>query len=110
MTTTKQEAKHTSGPKAKPHSGPARAFNDAVQAAQANANPRDAKTIRRLLAQRDEMLAALRTAASTLRTLSEHSAFSDDAPEFNEGGEGYEAMQIVRAAIARADYLAGREP
>jgi len=45
------------------------------------------------------MLTALEFAASALQDLCDHPAFADDAPEFNEGGVGYMALDMVREAI-----------
>lgn len=42
---------------------------------------------------------ALRVAAEALATLAAHPAFEDDAPEFNVGGVGYEALKTIRAVI-----------
>ena len=36
----------------------------------------------------------------TLQVLSRNPAFADDAPEFNEGGCGYEAIQAIQAQLS----------
>jgi len=36
----------------------------------------------------------------TLQTLAANPAFADDAPEFNEGGCGYEAIQAIQAQLS----------
>ena len=42
-------------------------------------------------------------AASALKSLASNPAFSDGAPEFNEGGIGYEACQELQRAILAAN-------
>lgn len=43
--------------------------------------------------------AALLAAHEALCVLAEHPAFADSAPEFNEGGIGYEAIQTLKQAL-----------
>lgn len=53
----------------------------------------------------ERLLAALNQAKLALWELSDHPAFADQAPEFNEGGVGYEALKVIREAL----YQAGEE-
>ena len=46
--------------------------------------------------QRKRILEVLEIAREALLDLCHHSAFEDDAPEFNEGGVGYEALKAIR--------------
>ena len=46
-----------------------------------------------------ELQFALLKAKEALRELSKHPAFSDNAPEFNKGGVGYEAIRIIDRTI-----------
>lgn len=55
-----------------------------------------------LIAAAPTMYEALTACWEALRELAKHPAFEDDAPEFNEGGVGYEAAEVARAAIADA--------
>lgn len=50
-----------------------------------------------------KLLAAAKAALSTLNGLAETPAFAGDAPEFNEGGDGYEVCQQLDAAITAAE-------
>jgi len=54
----------------------------------------------RLIAAAPKLLAACEQAKEALRQLCYHPAFAGDAPQFNEGGIGYEASQAIRAAIS----------
>jgi hypothetical protein len=36
-----------------------------------------------------------------LKELAQHEAFADDAPEFNEGGIGYEACETAREVLRK---------
>lgn len=45
------------------------------------------------------LVAALRATLSALQELASNPAFSDDAPEFNAGGVGYEACEQARMAL-----------
>jgi hypothetical protein len=47
----------------------------------------------------ETMLNALSVAYDALGELAGHSAFEDDAPEFNEGGCGYEARRLLRQVL-----------
>lgn len=60
------------------------------------------KTDAKIMAAAPDLLTALEAAFIALQGLCEHSCFEDNAPEFNEGGEPYEACQQARAAIAKA--------
>lgn len=51
------------------------------------------------------LLQACQQARDAMMELCEHSAFADTAPEFNEGGVGYEASESLKAAL-----LAAKEP
>lgn len=55
------------------------------------------------------MLTALKFAADALQSLCNHPAFADDAPEFNEGGVGYMASEMVHEAIKIATVEDTRE-
>lgn len=57
---------------------------------------------RAMYAAAPELLAACIEAEDKIEDLAFHPAFQGDAPEFNEGGIGYEALKILRAAIAKA--------
>lgn len=46
-----------------------------------------------------ELTIGLGQAYQALRLLAAHPAFENDAPEFNEGGIGYEACQACRTAL-----------
>jgi hypothetical protein len=46
-----------------------------------------------------EALRLLQDTLDALQELSQHPAFADDAPEFNEGGVGYETCRNLREAI-----------
>lgn len=43
-----------------------------------------------------ELVRKINMAIDALKTLAEHPAFADDAPEFNEGGIGYETLKELR--------------
>lgn len=69
-------------------------FGENVAEAEANAH---------LVAAAPLLLAACKWAREALRDLSEHPAFADDAPEFNEDGIAYYAAEVIKAAIAAAE-------
>lgn len=50
------------------------------------------------------MYAALLEAHAALYELSNHISFEGDAPEFNEGGVGYEASQNINAALKALEH------
>lgn len=50
-----------------------------------------------------ELIAALRQAKEAFSDLACHMAFADNAPEFNEGGVGYEANHVARSVLAKYD-------
>jgi hypothetical protein len=52
---------------------------------------------------REIIRSSLVLASDTFRELAEHPAFADNAPEFNEGGCGYEAHRAVEKAIRLID-------
>jgi hypothetical protein len=54
----------------------------------------------------DKTVTALRAASKALVELAKHPAFEGDAPEFNQGGIGYEAVGKVRGALALLEALA----
>ena len=56
----------------------------------------------RLLDAAPDMLAVCKATAAALWVLCNHPAFAGDAPEFNEGGIGYNAMYAAHAAIDKA--------
>ncbi len=62
----------------------------------------EAIATRRLIVAAPELLEAVSQAFDVLGQLAEHCAFEDDAPEFNEGGTGYEARQVLRKVISQA--------
>ena len=54
-----------------------------------------------------ECLTAIQRALDALQELAEHPAFADDAPEYNEGGIGYETCDTLRSVLDRAGYASG---
>ena len=50
-----------------------------------------------------DLLAACKLALVALVDLSEHPAFADNAPEFNHGGAGYVATEVLKATLAKAE-------
>ena len=50
-----------------------------------------------------EIINVLREASACFNHLSQHRAFANDAPAFNEGGIGYETSKMVRNLIGRMD-------
>ena len=42
------------------------------------------------------LIGKVNLATETLKTLAQHPAFADAAPEFNEGGIGYETLKELR--------------
>ena len=56
-----------------------------------------------LIASAPELLAALKQCREALLQICHNSAFADDAPEFNEGGVGYEACSVSIVAINKAE-------
>ena len=56
-----------------------------------------------LIASAPELLAALKQCREALLHICHNSAFADDAPEFNEGGIGYEACSVSIVAINKAE-------
>ena len=49
------------------------------------------------------MESTLVLAKDTLLELARHPAFADDAPEFNRGGGGYDAIRAIEKALRQAD-------
>ena len=60
----------------------------------------------RLIAAAPGLLAAAVEAKHALCALARHQAFEGDALEFNEGGIGYEAIELLQAAIAKVEEAA----
>ena len=60
----------------------------------------------RLIASAPDLLAAAVEAKHVLCALARHQAFEGDALEFNEGGIGYEAIELLQAAIAKVEEAA----
>ncbi len=56
----------------------------------------------RLITMAPDLLVACRETLETLLTLCDSPDFEGDAPEFNQGGIGYEACETLRTAIAKA--------
>lgn len=48
-----------------------------------------------------ELVSSMIQAHEALRTLAYHPEFGDDAPEFNEGGVGYEALEILYRQLTK---------
>lgn len=51
----------------------------------------------------------LRTVHANLRELAEHPAFAGDAPEFNQGGIGYESCRLIEEVMRTAPISARME-
>ena len=62
-----------------------------------------AKLLRKEASAAPELLAALKQCREALLQICHNSAFADDAPEFNEGGVGYEACSVSIVAINKAE-------